>query len=68
LKGRIGPGDAVSREPGTQRWAYGLVAKKRGSGEARARVRAVVCEPVPDGGAPKCTPITADVRAIVQVG
>ena len=69
LKGRIGPGDAVVRDATHQKWAFGLVARKAGSGEARARVRAVVCEPAAaDGGAPKCAPATIDVRAVVHVG
>jgi hypothetical protein len=69
LKGRIGPADATTREPALQRWAFGLVAKKAGEGEARARVRAVVCEPAPgDAAAPRCAPISLDVRATVHVG
>ena len=69
LKGRIGPGDAVLRDAAHQKWAFGLVARKPGNGEARARVRAVVCEPaVADAGAPKCAPATIDVRAVVHVG
>lgn len=69
LKGRIGPTDATSRDPGSQRWAFGLVARKAGEGEARARVRAVVCEPVTgDAAAPKCLPASVDVRATIHVG
>jgi hypothetical protein len=69
LKGRIGPADATAREPALQRWAFGLVAKKAGEGEARARVRAVVCEPaVSDAAAPKCAPATVDVRTTIHVG
>lgn len=69
LKGRIGPADATSRDTASQRWAFGLVARKTGEGEARARVRAVVCEPgATDAGAPKCAPVTIDVRAVVHVG
>lgn len=65
LKGRIGPADATAREASMQRWAFGLVAKRAGEGEARARVRAVVCEG--DAGS-RCAPLTVDVRALVKVG
>jgi len=68
LKGRIGPGDATFRDAAAQKWAFGLVARKAGEGEARARVRAVVCETGSDAGAPKCAPVTIDVGAIVHVG
>lgn len=69
LKGRIGPADATSRDAASQKWAFGLVARKTGEGEARARVRAVVCEPgTADAGAPKCAPATVDVRAVIHVG
>ncbi|MDF2692562.1 MAG: hypothetical protein K0S65_945 [Labilithrix sp.] len=69
LKGRIGPADSTAREPALQRWAFGLVAKKAGEGEARARVRAVVCEPaVSDAAAPKCAPATVEVRTTIHVG
>jgi hypothetical protein len=67
LKGRIGPADAVAKEPGLQRWAFGLVAKKTGEGEAKARVRLVVCEPA-DAGASRCAPVSVDVRALIHVG
>jgi hypothetical protein len=69
LKGRIGPADATSHEPALQRWAFGLVAKKTGEGEAKARVRAVVCDVAGgDAAAPRCAPTTVDVRATVHVG
>lgn len=67
LKGRIGPADATARDAAHAAWAFGLVAKKAGQGEARAKVRAVVCESV-DGGAPRCTPRTAEITAKVVVG
>ena len=69
LKGRIGPSDATSREAASQRWAFGLVARKTGEGEARARVRALVCEPKAGAAsAPKCQPVVVDVKALVHVG
>ena len=68
LKGRIGPSDATARDATSQKWAFGLVARKTGEGEARARVRAVVCEAAPDAGPSKCAPVTVDVRALVHVG
>ena len=69
LKGRIGPADATSRDPSVHRWACGRVAKKAGEGQAKVRVRAVVCEPATsDAGAPRCAPTTLEVRATVHVG
>jgi hypothetical protein len=71
LKGRIGPSDATTKEPTQQKWAFGLVAKKTGQGEAKARVRAVVCDPQPNkdaGPTTRCTSTTVDVKATIQVG
>jgi hypothetical protein len=69
LKGRIAPADVTLRDPSRQKWAFGLVARKNGEGEARARVRAVVCEPATsDASAPKCVPTTVDVLTTVRVG
>jgi hypothetical protein len=69
LKGRIGPSDAIARDATTQKWAFALVARRPGQGEARARVRAVVCEPAAgDAGVPRCAATTIDVKAIVHVG
>jgi hypothetical protein len=68
LKGRIGPADATLREPSVERWAFGLVARQSGQGDAKARVRAVVCEATGDAGAPVCTPVEIEVRAVVSVG
>jgi hypothetical protein len=62
LKGRLGPADSVSRDNTTERWAFGLVAKKTGEGEAKVRVRAIVCEGT------RCTPVTALASTIVRVG
>jgi hypothetical protein len=67
LKGRVGPGDVVLREPSTQRWAFGLVAKRTGEGEARANVRLLVCE-AGDASAPRCLPALVEVRGRVRVG
>lgn len=69
LKGRLGPTDATYRDPSAQKWAFGLIARKPGEGEAEARVRLVVCAPVAaDAAAPKCTPMTLEVRTLVHVG
>ncbi len=69
LKGRITSADALSRDATATKWAFGLVAKRTGSGEILARIRFVTCEPVrADAGAPHCTPETLEVRARVQVG
>src|SRR5438132_1403934 len=45
LKGRIGRDDSTARDATSAKWAFGLVAKKTGQGELRARVRVVVCTP-----------------------
>jgi hypothetical protein len=68
LKGRIGPADVTSNERALRRWAFGLVAKKPGEGEMKARVRAVVCEPVKGDAGERCLPTTLDLTAIVHVG
>jgi hypothetical protein len=65
LKGRLGPADVTGRDPTMQSWAYGLVAKKVGTGEARANVRLLVCERVEK---PRCVPVALEVKAIVHVG
>ncbi len=65
LKGRIGREDATVREAGIVKWAFGVVAKRGGQGEARARVRAVACE----AAAPsRCQPVTVDVHTLLVVG
>ncbi|MDB4933897.1 MAG: hypothetical protein JWP87_869, partial [Labilithrix sp.] len=46
LKGRIGPQDALARDATSTKWAFALVARRAGQGEARARVRAFVCDAV----------------------
>lgn len=73
LKGRIAEADATAKDAASQRWAFGLVARKSGQGEARARVRALLCEAMrksegADGGTPRCAPVTVDVKASVRVG
>lgn len=67
LKGRIGPADTTARDASHAAWAFGLVARKAGQGDARAKVRAVVCASA-DGGAPSCTPRTVEITAKVVVG
>jgi hypothetical protein len=62
LRGRIGPRDAVVHEPDVWRWALALVAKEKGSGEVKARVRVVVCH------AGACTPSEAGVVGTVVAG
>jgi hypothetical protein len=62
LKGRIGPQDALARDASGATWALGLVARRAGQGEARARVRLVACE------GRRCAPITVEIRAQVAVG
>ncbi len=79
LKGRLGPSDATLRESTSQRWAFGLVARRPGQGEAHAKVRLLACAPdVVDGGStsswrsrggsPRCVPLALDVKATVHVG
>jgi hypothetical protein len=65
LKARIGREDATAREPRRHTWAFGLVARRTGQGDARVRVRAVTCEA--EGGA-RCAPLTVEIRAPVTVG
>lgn len=69
LKGRIGPADATTRDPSFFKLAFGLVARRMGRGEARARVRAVLCEGEGEG-APRerCVPESVEVRAPIDVG
>jgi hypothetical protein len=64
LKGRVGPDDATSRDANSVKWAFGLVAKRAGQGEARVRVRVVAC----DGEGVKCAPQSTEVRAMLNVG
>ena len=70
LKGRIGPQDAVSRDATSTRWALGLVARRSGQGDVRARVRVVACDrpSAPDAGPSRCVPVTAQVKAQITVG
>jgi hypothetical protein len=82
LKGRIGPQDAVARDATSTKWALGLVARRAGQGEARARVRVVACEaprvlpsggtsassaPLPPPPPPRCAPVSIEVKAVVTV-
>ena len=68
LKGRIGPQDAISRDALGTRWALGLVARRAGQGEVKARVRVVACEAPRPNATQKCTPLVLDVRAQITVG
>jgi len=73
LKGRIGPQDALSRDATTIKWALGLVARRAGAGEARARVRVVACDPAGAGAPPnelrtRCSPLVVEVKASLQIG
>lgn len=77
LKGRIGPQDAVARDANSAKWGLGLVARRAGQGEVRARVRVVACEAPPPAGEgatsgastppPRCVPVTVEVKALVTV-
>ncbi len=70
LKGRIGPQDAVARDATSAKWGLGLVAKRAGQGEVRARVRVVACEPPSAASSsrpPRCAPVTVEVKAQVTV-
>lgn len=64
LKGRIGPDDATARDANSVKWAFGVVARRAGQGEARVRVRVVACE----AENTKCAPHSTEVRAILNVG
>jgi len=77
LKGRIASQDALSRDATSTKWALGLVARRAGQGEARARVRVVACEAARTGPAeadaaaappPRCVPVTVVVKAPLVVG
>ncbi len=71
LKARIGPTDATSRQPTSASWAFAVVARRVGQGEARVRVRAVTCvAPAGDAGpgGARCSPVTTEVRAMIVVG
>jgi hypothetical protein len=64
LKGRIGPQDALSHDATSTKWALGLVARRSGQGEARARVRVVTCDA---SRTSKCAPGSTVVTAQVAV-
>jgi hypothetical protein len=66
LKGRVGQADATARDASSTKWAFGLVARRAGQGEARARIRVVVCEG--GTGPQRCAPFTTEVRAMINVG
>jgi hypothetical protein len=62
LRGRAGPREAATREEDLWRWSLGLVARDRGDGDVKVRVRAVVCE------GEDCAPEVASAVAHVTVG
>lgn len=62
LKARIPPSDATESRDASWRWGLAVVAKERGKGELKARVRAVVCT----GDA--CAPMTRDLAVVVAAG
>jgi hypothetical protein len=62
LKGRLGQEDTTAKEGARWRWAFGIVAKKTGQGEARALVRVVLCE------GKRCAPVSTEVKATITVG
>lgn len=70
LKGRIGPQDALAHDATTTTWALGLVARRSGQGEVRARVRVVACDAPRSGAESKsrCVPVIVEVKAQVTVG
>jgi hypothetical protein len=59
LRGRIGPHDATTHEAEVWRWALGLVAREKGTGEVEGRVRLVVCRG--EVCAPREVPVTGRV-------
>jgi hypothetical protein len=61
LRGRIGPHDAIVRDPNLWRWALALVAHHKGAGDVDARVRVVLCR------GDDCVPREADVVGHVVV-
>ena len=67
LKGRIGPQDAVARDETSAKWGLGLVAKRAGQGEVRARVRVIACDGGGPSRPPRCAPVTVEVKAQVTV-
>ena len=62
LKGRLAPADSIAKDATSERWAFGLIAKKTGDGNVKANVRAVVCS------GDKCAPVVVAVSASVHVG
>lgn len=62
LKGRLAPADSIARDATSERWAFGLIAKKTGDGEVKAKVRAVLCK------GDRCSPVEIAVSTSVHVG
>ena len=61
LRGRTGPHEATTREPGHWTWALALVARERGTGTVEGLVRLVACRG--SACAPREVPVTATVVA-----
>ena len=68
LRGRTGPREATSKDPGSWRWALALVAKKAVVGAVRARVRVVQCLPATAPEEERCTPHIVLATTSVAVG
>ncbi len=73
LRGRIGPADTLSQDASMIRWALGLVARRKGQGDVRARVRLVVCDAAPEGALSaerqiRCAPVVVPLSASLSVG
>ena len=62
LRGRVGGGEATTREDTVWRWTIALAARTHGSGDVEARVRVVSCVK----GA--CVPLEISVRGAIVVG
>ena len=62
LRGRAGPRDSSTHDTDIYRWSLGFVARARGTGTVRVRVRAVVCQET------GCAPAETEVIGSVVVG
>jgi hypothetical protein len=61
LRSRLGPDDVVSREADAERWAFAVLARERGKGLLRARLRYVVCQQDDRTCLPYVEPLTAEL-------
>jgi hypothetical protein len=66
LRGRIGPRDAILKEPHLWRLSLALVGKRAGEGPVQVRVRVVVCDAV--DGKERCLPLSAEATGRVKIG